>query len=49
MLGGNAQGVGRRDAQTHMRNIMGSLVRGGHPKSYDLQRLASQGVEPPKR
>lgn len=39
----------KRAAQAHKRYKMGSLVRGGYPKNHDLQHLASQGVEPPKR
>jgi hypothetical protein len=46
----NAQGVGRRDAQAHSRNTMGSLTKGNHSKNHDLQRLvASQGAELSKR
>jgi len=47
--GGNAQGMGRRDAQAHIRYRMGSLIKNGHPNSHYLQCLASQGVESLKR
>ncbi len=41
--------MGRRNTQAHKTNKMGSLVRGGHSKSHDLQRLTSQGTKPTKR
>ncbi len=41
MQGGNAQAVGRKNAQAHRRNKMGSLVKGGHAESHDF--FESQG------
>jgi hypothetical protein len=42
MQGSNVVGVGRRDAQTHRRHKMSSLVRGRHPKSDGLNALLAK-------
>jgi hypothetical protein len=44
--GDNASGLGRKDTQAHKRGKMGTLDRGGHPKSYDMQCLISQRAKP---